>query len=90
MRTGDASDLANDYVALLTPLLTVTAADLRIGLVLFQRIETLGTFDAVLAAAALGSSATLVSAGTAFASIAELPYVVPDANGVRDLLRNRV
>jgi uncharacterized protein len=86
---ADASELANDYVELLTPLLTVSAADLRMGLALFQRIETLGTFDAVLAAAALASSATVVSADTAFASVAELTHVVPDANGVRDLLRSR-
>jgi uncharacterized protein len=85
---ADASGLANDYVELLTPLLAVTAADLRTGLTLFQRIETLGAFDAVLAAAALGSPATLVSADNAFAGIAELTHVVPDASGVRDLLRN--
>lgn len=83
----DAASLANDYVELLTPLLAVTAADLRTGLALFKRVESLGAFDAVLAATALGSPATLVSADTAFADIAELTHVVPDAGGVRGLLR---
>jgi predicted nucleic acid-binding protein len=85
----DATGLANDYAELLTPLLTATAADLRAGLELFRRIDRLGAFDAVLAAATLGSPATLVSADTAFAGIPELTHVVPDASGVRDLLRNR-
>jgi predicted nucleic acid-binding protein len=87
---ADAASLANDFVELLTPLLAVTAADLRTGLALFQRVETLGAFDAVLAAAALGSPATLVSADTAFAGIAGLTHVIPDANGIRNLLGTHV
>jgi len=84
----DAAGLADDFVELLTPLLTVTAADLRAGLALLRRVDSLGAFDAVLAAAALNSAATLVSADLAFADIAELTHVVPDAGGVRALLRS--
>jgi len=84
---ADAAGLANDYVELLTPLLPVTAEELRAGLALFERVESLGAFDAVLALAAIGSPATLVSADTAFAGIAELTRAVPDAGGVRGLLR---
>jgi len=82
----DAAGLASDYAELLTPLLGVTAEDLRAGLGLFPRVEGLGAFDAVLAAAALGASAALVSADTAFAGVAGLSHVVPDAGGVRTLL----
>jgi len=85
---ADAAGVADDFVELLTPLLGVTAADLRAGLGLFRRVEGLGAFDAVLAAAVLSSGATLVSADTAFADIAELTHVVPDAGGVRALLRS--
>jgi predicted nucleic acid-binding protein len=85
----DAAGLANDYAELLAPLLAVNDADLRAGLALFQRVERLSAFDAVLAAAALGVTATLVSADTAFGDIEELTHVVPDAGGVRDLLRIR-
>jgi predicted nucleic acid-binding protein len=85
---ADAAGLAGDYVELLTPLLAVTTADLRAGLTLFGRVEGLGAFDAVLAAAAVGSAATLVSADIAFAAIGELTHVVPDVAGVRGLLRS--
>jgi predicted nucleic acid-binding protein len=85
----DAAGLANDYADLLTPLLAVTTEDLRAGLALFRRLEGLGAFDAVLAATASGSADALVSADTAFAGIAELTHVVPDAEGVRGLLQGR-
>jgi predicted nucleic acid-binding protein len=84
----DAAGLANDYAELLAPLLDVTTEDLRAGLTLFERTESLGTFDAVLAAAAIGSTSALVSADTGFAGVRELTHVIPDAEGVRSLLPN--
>jgi predicted nucleic acid-binding protein len=87
---ADAASLANDYVELMTPLLAVTSEDLRAGLMLFQRVEGLGAFDAVLACAAIGASSALVSADVAFAGIAGLTHVVPDAIGVRGLLESHV
>jgi predicted nucleic acid-binding protein len=85
----DATSLAGDYVELMTPLLTVTTEDLRAGFALFQRVESLGAFDAVLASAAIGASAALVSADAAFADVAGLAHVIPDVGGVRRLLDRR-
>jgi predicted nucleic acid-binding protein len=83
----DAVALGNDYADLLSPLLRVTRDDLSHGLSLFERSEQLGAFDAVLAAAALGAGAeVLVSADSAFATIASLLHVVPNEPGVTALL----
>jgi len=72
---------------LLSPLLVVDTESLSRGLGLFERIESLGAFDAVLAAAAISSGATaLVSADAGFANVPSLPYVAPDADGVAALL----
>jgi predicted nucleic acid-binding protein len=83
---ADAARLAGDYAELLAPLIDVTAEDLRAGLGLFERAESLGAFDAVLAAVAIGSTSALVSADAAFAAVMELTHVVPDAGGLRSLL----
>jgi len=84
---SDAAALGNDYADLLSPLLTVTAADLTRGLLMFERSEHLGGFDAVLAAAAIGAGAqALVSADGAFSGVAALRHVVPDEQGVAALL----
>lgn len=84
---ADAGALGRDYADLLSPLLTITGRDLRLGLSLFEQMERLGAFDAVLAATAASAGATaLVSADTAFADIPDLPHVVPDAAGVAILL----
>lgn len=83
----EASALGTDYVSLLSPLLVVQEDDLMRGLALFSRNEQLGAFDAVLAAAAVGASATaLVSADVAFGGVADVSHVVPDAAGVAALL----
>jgi len=83
----DAAALGRDYAELLSPLLSPTGEDLRAGLGLFERTESFGAFDAVLAAAAVrvGASA-LVSADDGFASIPEISHVVPNAGGVAALL----
>ena len=84
---ADAADLARDYIELLTPLLVVEEADLREGLRLYEAGTGFGSFAAILAAAAHTSGAgALVSADGAFSSIPGIRHVVPDANGVKDLL----
>jgi uncharacterized protein len=84
---SDAAALGRDYLGLLSPLLSPTAADLGAGLAIFTRSETLGMFDAVLAAcgARAGVSA-LVSADGGFAGVAEPVHVVPDEHGLAQLL----
>lgn len=83
----DAASIGRDYAELLSPLLAVTRDDLRTGLVIFERSERLGAFDAVLASAAIARGATvLVSADGDFAGVTGLTHVVPDAAGVEGLL----
>jgi hypothetical protein len=83
----DAAATGQDYAELLSPLLTVTREHLRQGLALFERVDRLGAFDAVLAAAAASSSATaLVSADSAFADAEDVTHIVPDADGIARLL----
>jgi predicted nucleic acid-binding protein len=83
----DAADLARDYIELLAPLLIVEETDLREGLRLFEESDGLGAFDAVLAAAAhVAGAEALVSADTAFSTVANLRHIVPDAEGVARLL----
>jgi len=84
---ADAVTLGSDYRELLSPLLAVSADHLRDGLALFERTERLGVFDAVLAAATLEVGAqALISADNAFADVATLHHVIPDEQGVNDLL----
>jgi predicted nucleic acid-binding protein len=84
---ADAAALAGDYADLLSPLLTVTGEQLKRGLSLFGRAESLGAFDCVLTAAAASIGArALVSADAAFAAATEVAHVVPDRAGVRALL----
>lgn len=83
----EAATLGRDYAELLSPLLHVTREDLRQGLSLFEQIDRLGAFDAVLAATtAAADAAALVSADGAFADVPDLPHVAPDAAGVASLL----
>lgn len=83
---ADAAGLARAYVDLLSPLLPVNADALLTGLDLFGA-HPLGAFDAVLAAAArAGGAHVLVSADSAFADVAGLNHIVPDQQGVDELL----
>jgi predicted nucleic acid-binding protein len=83
----DAADLARDYIELLSPLLIVEETDLREGLRLYEEGTGFGAFDAVLAAATHAAGAdALVSADTGFSGLAAIHHVVPDADGVRQLL----
>ena len=73
---GDAVALARDLATLLSPLLSVGQADLERGLTLFERHPSLGSFDAVLAAAAVAADAdALVTSDAAFAAVPRLRYV---------------
>jgi hypothetical protein len=84
---ADAVALGDDYADLLSPLLTITAEQLRHGLEIFTRCERVGAFDAVLAAAALSVGANaLVSADAAFGTIPALTHVSPNEDGVTQLL----
>ncbi len=83
----DAAGLGRDYADLLSPLLPVDRETLREGLRLFEQVDGLGTFDAVLAAATIASGAeALVSADSGFADVPGLPHVSPDVAGVATLL----
>jgi uncharacterized protein len=83
---NDSAELAHAYLDLLSPLLLVEEPHLREGLRLFAADQRLGSFDAVLAAAAASVGAVLVSADAAFASVPAITHVTPDDNGVRHLL----
>ncbi|MEX2212106.1 MAG: PIN domain-containing protein [Gaiellaceae bacterium] len=83
----EAVELAADYVELLSPLLVVGDAELRVALRLFDRHPRLKAFDALLAAAAIASDAdALVSADGAFAGIRGLRHVVPGTPAFERLL----
>ncbi len=83
----DAAELGRDYADLLSPLLPVDRDNLREGLALFERVNDLGAFDAVLAATAISVGAdALVSADSGFSDVPGLPHVSPDAAGIATLL----
>jgi uncharacterized protein len=74
----DAADLGRSFVELLAPLLTISENDLGSGLHLFEQLPSLGSFDAVLAAATIGSGAdALISSDATFARVPELTHVIP-------------
>lgn len=84
---AEAAGLAREYAKLLAPLLLVTPEHLDRGLTMFERSDSLGAFDSVLAAAALDWGADrLVSADRAFASLADPSHAFPDTAGVAELL----
>lgn len=88
---ADAASLGRDYAQLLAPLVTVSEKELRAGLALFEAVERLGAFDAVLAAAAIALDAdALVSADRGFGSVPGIVHVVPDKAGVARLLTGQV
>lgn len=65
----------------------MTEAHLRSGLELWGRLQDLGSFDAVLAAAAIATGAdALVSSDRGFAGVRGLRHVLPDGDGVATLL----
>lgn len=84
---ADAAALARDYVDLLAPLIAITEEHVRAGLSVFERYPTLGSFDAILAAATISVGAeALVSADRAFATVRELVHIDPGTPPLQDLL----
>nr|WP_234825575.1 PIN domain-containing protein [Mycolicibacter senuensis] len=66
--------------------MSVTVDHLERGLTMFETIPSVGAFDAVLAAVAKSTGATLVSADGGFSDIPGITHGVPDAAGVAGLL----
>lgn len=83
----DAIELAEAYSDLLAPLLVVDEQGLRAGLRLFGGHPQLGSFDSVLlATASAGGAAAVVSADAAFGDVTGVRHVVPDGDGIAELL----
>jgi len=81
----EAAERAREYARLLSPLLSASEEALHRGLDLFARHEQLGSFDAVLAAAAQEADAdALVSADRAFSAVPR--YVAPGTDEFERLL----
>jgi uncharacterized protein len=86
---ADATALAQAYVDLLAPLLLIEEDTVKAGLSLFETHPQLGSFDAVLAAAAIEAGAdALVSADGAFAGVAGLAHIDPSTQAMRELLKD--
>jgi uncharacterized protein len=75
----DASALSRHFIELLTPLVQPDESDLARGLEIFERHETLGSFDAVLAAIVLERDhlSGLMSADRAFSNVPGLFHLDP-------------
>ncbi|MFN8521243.1 MAG: type II toxin-antitoxin system VapC family toxin [Chloroflexota bacterium] len=77
---AETARTARDFVSLLRPLLMVDASMLSAGLRIYEETPNIGSFDAVLAAAAIWLSAdALVSADRGFAGVKGLTYLDPAA-----------
>ena len=83
----DGSRLGRAWATLLAPLISTDREDLEQGLALYETHTSLGAFDALLAAAALGREAeALVSADRAFGGVPGLRYVDPATSALAELL----
>ena len=81
---SEAVRTARDFANLLGPLLLVDTPTLTLGLRIYEETAGIGSFDAVLAAAAIALSAdALVSADRGFAAVRGLVHLDP---AVPDLL----
>ena len=77
---SDAAALAHSYADLFSPLVVVDHEDLTAGLELFERIDGLGAFDALLAATAQRRGAdALISTDAAFANVSAPRHLDPAA-----------
>lgn len=75
---AEAATSARSFAELLAPLLVAREPTLDGGLRLFEWHDSLGAFDAFLAASAIAAKAdALVSADRSFSSVPELRHVVP-------------
>ncbi len=70
----DAYEVAQAFATLLSPLQLIGPNHLEAGLALWRTTASLGSFDAVLASAAMSLDAELVSADNAFASVPGLRW----------------
>jgi uncharacterized protein len=83
----DAAKAGRNYAELFAPLLVMPAAVVDAGLRIFERSNSLGVFDAFLAATVLASgAAAFVSADRAFSTVAKLPHVLPGTSEFDRLL----
>lgn len=83
----DAAELANAYIDLLAPLLTIEESHVREGLALFEHHPALGSFDAILAAAAVDAGASaLASADRAFSVVPALHHAEPGTPAFSELI----
>lgn len=73
----DAAERAREYSRGLSPLVRPDRDDLLEGLGLFEVLEGLGPFDAVLAAAARRRGWALASADRSFGQVPDLTYLDP-------------
>lgn len=84
---ADAAKAAQGYAELLSPLLIVGEETVETGLRIFEAHDTLGAFDAFLAASALSSGAeALVSADKSFSVVPRLNHVVPGTDAFEQLI----
>jgi uncharacterized protein len=84
---SEAVGLALAYLNLFTPLLDVSEPAVRDAMDLLEEHQNLGAFDALLAATArMASCEALVTADRAFAAVADLTVIFPDADGIAKLL----
>ena len=84
---ADAVKAGRNYAELFAPLLVMPAVVVDAGLRIFERSNSLGVFDAFLAATALASgAAAFVSADRAFSTVAKLPHVLPGTSEFDRLL----
>jgi len=72
---ADARTLASAALVLLRPLISIEEKHVEAGLELWENIPELGSFDAILAAAAIDLSAELISADKAFGHVPMLDWV---------------
>jgi uncharacterized protein len=82
-----AARRAEEFLAILSPLLTSEEVDVRPALRLFERIDAIDASDAFLAVAAIRNEAeALVSADHGFANVPRLRYVDPSSDALRSLI----
>ncbi len=78
---SDATALARDFASLFAPLAVVGADELDSGLMVFEQVEELGAFDAVLAATARTlKSEALVSVDRSFGLVPNLRHLDPTSS----------
>lgn len=84
---GDAARVARQFAELLAPVFSFDRDHLEAGLRLYEQETALGTFDAILATAAIAQEAdALVSADGAFRGVPGLRLIEPGTPAFEELL----